>query len=132
MNMKKIYFIILMALLFLSVKAQNNSTSVSTSQIGGRWEIIQSNIARRYFFKLDKYTGDVYQYVKRQDGKNKWQQLSVIGNALGYLNEEITYQLFMGGIAVSDCLLLNIKTGETYKLYEDSDTKELFFARTEL
>jgi hypothetical protein len=129
--MKKIFVLLLMLLMSVSVDATDNYHSVSTSQTGGRYEIIQSDMKRSLFFKLDKFSGDVYQYVKTSGGGYAWQKLYVEGKVFGDLNKSITYQLFLGGIAAADCILLNIETGETYKLYEDHDTKELYFSKFE-
>lgn len=35
--------------------------SVSTSLIGGRYEILQSDLVAKYTFKIDKYKGNIYQ-----------------------------------------------------------------------
>ena len=106
--------------------------SVSTSQTGGRYEIIQSPIARRLIFRLDKYTGEVHQYVLGKDDKPLWEKISNAWLSLILDKEKkqgyIKFQLFMGGIAVADCFLLDIETGVTFQLYEDSDSGKLFFS----
>ena len=119
--------------MLLSVRmfAVDGVGSVSTSQTGGRYEIIQSNIKRSLFFKLDKFTGDVYQFVSTSDGGYTWQKINVEGKGLGSLNKSITYQLFMGGMMAADCILLNIVTGETFMLFEDSKTNTLYFGKIE-
>lgn len=129
--MKKFLFVLfLVALPIIGLKAENGGM-ISTSQTGGRYEIIQSNISRKMFFKLDKYTGEVFQYVKTdsQVSPYTWQKIDVLGKFEEDKPDIINYQLFIGGIAVADCILLNINTGMTYKLYEDTDTKEMFFSR---
>lgn len=129
--MRKTFVIFL--LMFLSVRmfAVDGVGSVSTSQTGGRYEIIQSNIKRSLYFKLDKFTGDVYQFVSTSDGGYTWQKINVEGKGLGSLNKSITYQLFMGGMMAADCILLNIVTGETFMLFEDSKTNTLYFGKIE-
>lgn len=104
--------------------------SVSTSQTGGRFEIIQSSKARKLTFRLDKYTGDVYQLVETNEKELVWEKIPNL--MLEYLRPEkieqkISYQLFMGGIAVADCFLMNIHNGITYVLYEDTETRTNFF-----
>ncbi len=129
--MKKFFIVLfLVALPLIGLKAEN-SGMVSTSQTGGRYEIIQSNMSRKLFFKLDKYTGEVFQFVKTDSEvfRYMWKKIDVQGKMDEDNPNVINYQLFLGGIAVADCILLNINTGKTYKLYEDSDTKELFFSR---
>lgn len=127
--MKRYLFIICMFISSLCIWAEDNTSSVSTSQTGGRYEIIQSNIMRSHFFKLDKYTGDVYQYVKKSDNNFTWQKIDIIGKHVSEESSSINYQLFIGGIAVADVILINIHTGVTYNLYRDSKEDTLFFAR---
>ena len=129
--MKKLVIVICLMLSGLSLLAENEGRMVSTSQTGGRYEIIQSNVARKMTFKLDKFTGDVFQYVMIDSKSNKytWQKLDVLGKYNFDADTIISYQIFMGGFYASDCILLNIHTGVTYKLYEDSQTKELFFTK---
>ena len=104
---------------------------VSTSQTGGRFEIIQSPIARRFTFRLDKYTGDVYQLVLANDNTLVWEKIP--NSVLIMLHDDnkkpdyIRFQLFMSGIALADCFLLDMDTGVTFKLYEDESTGSLFF-----
>jgi len=129
--MRKTFVIFLLMLLSVRMFAVDVVGSVSTSQTGGRYEIIQSNIKRSLFFKLDKFTGDVYQFVSTSDGGYTWQKISVEGKRLGSLNKSITYQLFMGGMMAADCILLNIVTGETFMLFEDSKTNTLCFGKIE-
>lgn len=102
---------------------------VTTSQTGGRYEIIQSNIRRSLFFKLDKYTGDVFLYVNIDKSHHTWEEIQIIGKPSTDDNDTISFQLFLGGIAAADCILLDIKSGDSYQLYEDTDTKRLFFSK---
>ena len=129
--MRKTFVIFLLMLLSVRMFAVDGVGSVSTSQTGGRYEIIQSNIKRSLYFKLDKFTGDVYQFVSTSDGGYTWQKIYVDGKGLGSLNKSITYQLFMGGMMAADCILLNIVTGETFMLFEDSKTNTLYFGKIE-
>jgi hypothetical protein len=123
-------FILFIGLCFFSLtsSAIEAQQAVKTSTEGGRYEIVQSEIARKYFFKLDKYTGNVYQLVKKSNGDVTWEKMLVIGLALDTIKEDaINFQIFMGGIAVSDCFMINIHTGKTYQLFCDKTTDELFW-----
>lgn len=133
--MKTIKFLTLLLVMSASSIAQERS-SVSTSQTGGRYEIIQSPIARRYTLKLDKYSGNVWQYVNGLDDKPTWQSiprvLNMFGTLMPYsitdkdLPKEIKYQIFMSGTMLRDLFLLNIETGQTWVLTNSSDDM-LFF-----
>ena len=114
--------------------------SVSTSQTGGRYEIIQSPIARILTLKLDKYTGMVYELVESKNQSScVWYLISnptldirdkyLSENEKNKMKDKICFQLFMGGIALKDCFLLDLIYGDTYKLCRDTDTGQLFFSK---
>ncbi len=133
--MKIVKTLILSFVISASAIAQERAT-VSTSQTGGRYEIIQSPIARKYTLKLDKYSGNVWQYVNGLDGKPTWQSIpramNVFGTLVPYsitdedLPNEVRYQIFMSGTMLRDLFLLNIETGQTWVLTNSSDDV-LFF-----
>jgi hypothetical protein len=125
--MKKSLLLLMFSMMALMLNAQRSSSAVKTSVEGGRWEIVQSEITRRDTYKLDKYKGDVYQLVKKSDGKDTWQKLIRIGGSYDKIEEnKINFQIFLGGIAAKDQYLINIHTGETWCFYEDSDTGDVF------
>ena len=127
--MKQIILLIVLCFISLTSSALETQKAVKTSTEGGRYELVQSEIARKYFFKLDKYTGDVYQLVLKSNGDKTWQKMQVIGLGLDTIKEDtINFQIFMGGMAVSDCFMINIHTGKTYLLYQDEDTDALFWS----
>ncbi len=128
--MKKLLVLCVVIFISINLFAIETSSYVSTSQTGGRYEIIQSNIKRSLFLKLDKYSGDVFQYVLTSENRGTWQRIDILGKT-NTTTATISFQLFLGGIAAADCILLDINSGDTYKLYEDTDTKELFFSKFE-
>jgi hypothetical protein len=88
-----------------------------TSQVGGRYEILQSEIKRSNTFKLDKFTGKVYMFSTTTNDWFTWQEVpKSFASDDTAIPEKINYQLFMGGIAAKDCFLLNINTGVTWIL----------------
>lgn len=123
--------ILLLLILFSSVNIHSQVQkyqTVTTSQVGGRYEIIQSEIKRSNTFKLDKFTGRVYQFVSTKNDWFAWQQLYKSYVELDTtIPEKINYQIFMGGIAAKDCFLLNINTGVTWVLVEDKKTGSYSF-----
>lgn len=124
--------ILLMALCFISLtnRAIENTKAVKTSTEGGRYELVQSEIMRKCFFKLDKYTGEVYQLVLTSDGSKTWQKMYVIGLSHDTIKDNtINFQIFIGGISASDCFMINIHTGTTYMLFEDTDSNSLYWSR---
>lgn len=126
--MKKLYLLLILSFAFASMAAAENYHAVQTSVISGRYEIIQSEIARRVTLKLDKYTGDVYLLVSINDNSYTWEKMDRIGDFLDTIKEDtINYQIFLGGIALKDSFLINIHTGKTWKLYNDPSDNRLFW-----
>ena len=120
--MKKILFLLFL-LCSINVYSQEteNYQAVKTSQTGGRYEIVQSEITRRHTFKIDKYTGTVLQFVKTSEDVSTWQLVPKTPAKFDtVIPDQINYQVFLGGIAIRDCFLLNINTGATWILVKDS------------
>ena len=125
--MKRTVLLFMFCMMALMLNAQKNFSSVKTSVEGGRWEIVQSEIARRDTYKIDKYKGDVYMFVKKKNGEYTWQKLNRVGEDYDKIEDgKINFQLFLGSISAQDKFLININTGETWQIYEDSKTKEIF------
>lgn len=130
--MNRFFVIICFLLTSIGSMAQlDTRTSVSTSQIGGRYEIIQSPIARKFTFKLDKFGGYVWQLVMADDNTFAWQPVAILNMYQKYpdndKNKDITYQIFIGGTSVQDCILMNIKTGDTWQLKYSEQYQEYHF-----
>ncbi len=124
---KMLLLLLLFSCLNIHSQAQKYQAA-TTSQVGGRYEIIQSEIKRSNTFKLDKFTGKVYQFVSTKDDWFAWQQVYKSYVELDTtIPETINYQIFMGGIAAKDCFLLNINTGVTWILVEDKKTGSYSF-----
>ena len=126
--MKKI-LLLLILLSFSNIYSQlQKYQAVATSQVGGRYEIIQSEIKRINTFRLDKYTGKVYVFVTTKSDWYAWQEVNKSNVELDItIPERINYQIFMGGILAKDCFLLNINTGVTWLLVEDKKTGSYYF-----
>ncbi len=114
--------LLLLAFLYFanSYSQLERQQAVTTSQVGGRYEILQSEIKRNNTFKLDKYTGKVYMFVSTSLDWYAWQEVQKSNARLDtIIPDKINYQLFMGGISAKDCFLLNINTGTTWMLVVD-------------
>ena len=131
--MKRIIMSLAIALITLGSFAQNLSTSVSTSTVHGRYEIVMSNILAKLTFKLDKYNGDVFQLVETSKGNLTFERLYVSrGSAVDTkYPDQINYQLVMSGILAKCTFLININTGETWQLVYDNKEKYNWFTLLE-
>lgn len=119
--MKNLLF--LLSLLWSThVFSQNVEKSAVTAQTGGRYEILQSQLSSIYTFKLDKHAGKVFIFVKvPKEPKPNWLELPRSFTAMDtVVPGKINYQLFLGGINSDDCYLLNINTGTTWILKQNS------------
>ncbi len=72
-----------MALLLISksyaqetVSSSTPSATTSLSPAASRWELVQSPILARFMFKLDKFTGEVWQMVREEHGQS-WERMYV-------------------------------------------------------
>jgi hypothetical protein len=96
---------------------QNNFHQKTKTPLDARYELIQSEISTKWTFRLDRYTGQVYQLVDttRSDGK-AWEKMIV-----SYLPEiqnanKPRFILFTSGIAYGHTFLMDTKTGKTWYL----------------
>ena len=44
-----------------------------------RFAIVQSQLAAKWTFRLDRFSGEVFQLVKTFDDSNVWEQMEVVG-----------------------------------------------------
>ena len=68
------------ALIFFSTLtfAQTANPNYQTEPLqNSRFEMIQSANGAKYTFRLDKFTGRVWQYVKGEGDDNGWQEMAV-------------------------------------------------------
>jgi hypothetical protein len=116
------YFFAPLALIFLPIliSAQELSTtpphSSSTVSPNARYEIVQSDLAARWTFRLEKVCGYVFQLVKTQDGGAAWEIMS-IQQQPNCVNDSMShYQLFSSSLAAHHTFLMNTDTGMTWVL----------------
>ena len=125
--MKKFFVFFTLLLFCVSAFSIDVEKAVKTSVAGGRFEIAQSEIARRCTFKLDKKYGKVYQMVKTSSGGITWEEMGIVKSDYNDESKEINYQLFLSGISLSDTFLINIHSGKTWQLVENSNNKTLIW-----
>jgi len=113
----------------MSCNAQTAQTDATKSKDLPRFTIVQSTIAVKLTFKLDTYTGNVYQLVVDANGKNLWQLMTRIPTSLPDIRYDGTrnYSLFVSTLGMRYTYLFNTNTGATWNLVENTDTKAEFF-----
>ena len=117
--MKSISLVVLLTLFSLCAHAQDLQTSPraqTTVPDTARYEIVQSPIMVKWTFRLDKYTGRVWQLVKTKDDDYAWESMPVVGLPKSPIDFKVRYQIFASGIVVRSTFLLNVETGKTWVL----------------
>lgn len=113
---------------------KKNEGELSTSKLSQqRYSIIQSTIAAKGTFKLDSYTGNVYQLVLNANDNETWQLMKKDSSStpdIKHYNSK-NYLLFVSTLAMRFTYLMNVNTGATWQLTEDPTTKEAFFSSFE-
>ena len=95
----------------------HQSTTVPESAI---FEVVQSPLLAKLAFRLDRYTGETWQFVSTQDKSYAWQRIKRIAvpndtKTTGKVN----YQIFLSGIRVQVTILMNTTTGASWYIAED-------------
>src|SRR5437016_2891859 len=108
-----------------AVNAQDlpTHTSAQTSAPSdSRFEIIQSNIAVIWTFKLDKFSGQVYQLVHNKNDELVWDLMAKDPNPANtaVVPGKVNYQIFTSGIAAQFTILMNVNSGASWLLREDT------------
>lgn len=125
--MKKISLLLIgfLAITISSPAQHIESKAQSTSLAGGRYEIIMSDIALRNSFKVDKFLGDVYLMVRKEDGNITWvKMIKDVAFNNPIMPDKINFQLYMSGIGLKYTFLINIHSGTIWQLVEDNSDKE--------
>jgi hypothetical protein len=111
--------ILLVSLLFIVAPAMSAEDPVAhqhtTAPSNSRYELIQSSLAARLTFRLDKFTGRVWQMVKTSDDETAWQEMPVLGLVKTSTATRSHFQIFLSGIAVRHSFLIDTDTGTTWQ-----------------
>jgi photosystem II stability/assembly factor-like uncharacterized protein len=124
------YLLILLVLAFSAVpiSAQELPTvpphSSSTVPPNARYEIVQSYIAAKFTFRLDRVCGLISQLVKTQDGGTAWEFMPVERRPACATDGESHYQFFSSSLAARYTFLMNTDTGMTWILTTHTNPDE--------
>ena len=81
---------------------------------GARFEIIQSPLAAKWTFRLDRHTGKVWQLVKTKDDDNSWEEMPVMDLPKIAGQPKPRFQMFSSGLAARHSFLLDAETGKSW------------------
>lgn len=103
----------------------SNVHQSTTTPPEARYEIIQSQLAARWTFRLDRYNGEVMQLLLNKDKENVWEKVLVVDLPRIKAPIRPRFQIFTSGLAARHTFLLDTVTGKTWTLIFDSvPTKE--------
>ncbi len=91
----------------------HNSTTLSSQ---AKYEIVQSSLAARFTFRVDKVCGNISQLVVTKNDDQVWAPMSVIKLPSCNNDGKIRYQLFLSGIAARYTFLMNTDNGKTWQI----------------
>jgi hypothetical protein len=108
--------VLMTALLFCVADfGQGQGPTQTVPIVGARFEIIQSALAARETFKLDRFAGEVYMLVeKSENGEVFWALTNWRDRPAAITATAPRFQIFLGGQRVSDMFLLDSTTGKTW------------------
>ena len=93
------------------------------------FELIQNSRALRETYLLNRYTGDSWQLV-RSTKRYVWQSISREAHERDVLPENWfgpAYQVSVSGLAAKGTYMINVITGATWILFEDTKDGHLFW-----
>lgn len=115
---------ILLLMLSGSVFAQQTSDihQQTTAPVGARFEIIQSELAAKWTFRLDRFTGRVSQLTSSSFDSDGWQGMIVQDLPPTSSVPHAKFQIFTSGIATKHTFLIDVETGKTWMLAASKTT----------
>ena len=116
------------SLLFVSVicNAQTrDSVAHSSTTLGqqARYEIVQSTLAARWTFRVDRVCGTISQLASTANDGVIWEPMLVLGLPKCTPDGKVRYQLFTSGLAARHTFLMNTENGKTWQVRTSTDSK---------
>jgi len=104
-----------------SVAAQETAVSLSSAvPDSARFQVVQSPLLAKLAFRLDRFTGDTWQFVSKQKGGFSWQRVERIELPNDIKSSgKVNYQIFLSGIRAQITVLINTHTGASWYIAED-------------
>jgi len=105
--------------LAVPVRAQDQPNNIHQATIpaaDARFEVLQSELAARWTFRLDRFTGRVAQLVKDKNDGHTWEDMEVIDRPAVASPQRPRFQLFSSGLAARYTLLIDTDTGKTWEI----------------
>ena len=108
---------LLLSLLSAPLRAQGSPADIhqqTTTPANARFEIVQSELAAKLAFRLDRFTGHVAQLVRTTADDNAWEEMEVLGLPKITAPTRARFQIFTSGLAARFTFLIDTDTGNTW------------------
>jgi hypothetical protein len=92
----------------------SNADQATASPPNARFQIIQSELAARWTFRRDRFTGQVAQLVHTKEGESAWESMPVQGLSSVGSPVKPHFQIFTSGLAARHTFLIDTDTGKTW------------------
>ena len=110
-----LFVVVILSITPYSVSSQEVSPhQVTTPPPDTRFEIVQSQVAAKWTFRLDRFTGQVSQLVRTLDERNAWEHMEVIDPPIIFKPLKPRFQIFTSGLAARHTFLLDTESGKTW------------------
>ena len=111
--------IILVVVCPVNILAQDGKISIHNSSTLGpasRYEIVQSSLAAKWTFRLDKVCGNVSQLVSTTKDAMTWESMGIVSAVKCNNDGKNRFQIFTSGLAARHTFLMNTENGKTWIL----------------
>jgi hypothetical protein len=113
--MKRLAILVLVLSAGISAQEPADTHQHTTPPSDARFEVIQSELAAKWTFRLDRFTGHIDQLVKSSDGGSMWEAMLIVGLP-PVESTHARFQLFTSGLAAKFTFLIDTTTGKTWEL----------------
>ncbi len=104
----------------LLAQGENATSQSSSVPDSARFELIQSPLLAKLTFRLDRFTGDTWQFVSTKDKSYTWERIKRIAAQNDVkVPGKVNYQIFLSGIRAQVTVLMNTNTGTSWNIAED-------------
>ena len=94
-----------------------------TSEVSdARFEIVQSPLSRSFTFRIDRYTGTVWQLTQFEKERWRWEETPLPDAPSVSSPNRARFQLHVSGLSQSQTILLDTESGKTWQFTKFNQT----------
>jgi hypothetical protein len=121
--MKTLALLLLLPMCAVADDMPNNIHQMTSSVPNAHYELVVSSWMRRETFRLDRYSGRIWQLVASGEGDKKsivWEEMIVEGRTITPAIHP-HFQIFLSGVWVADSYLIDTDSGYVWRLVEANE-----------